>query len=374
MDAVLHLTRDCQLRCGYCYSGRKCGGAMSWEVARRAIDLAFAEPDNPFTQVRGIAFFGGEPLLEWDLLARVAAYARRKERDSSRPARFSVTTNGLGLSPERLEFLRRERFDLCFSMDGDRPAQDASRRLADGTSSFERTQAALREALGALPDLEVVAVVTPANVRFLPQSVEYLSSLGARRIILNPDYYSPWSEKDLADWRGAYQAVGDFFLRQFRTGQACCVSFLVIKILTKIHGGYSRAHFCDFGGQYMAVAPGGNIYPCQRTVGEDADAGVRMGDVFRGIDRGVQRHFACCRGACNPECLECVLRPRCRHWCNCVNYALGGDIARTPGIVCFHERLAIEVADEVASTLYAEKNPLFLKTFYLEQQSWDDWR
>jgi radical SAM protein with 4Fe4S-binding SPASM domain len=145
-------------------------------------------------------------------------------------------------------------------------------------------------------------------------------------------------------------------------------------MLTKIHGKYEVRHFCDYGGRYMAVAPSGRLYPCQRTVGEDADEAMCLGDVRQGIKRDLQRHFMQCQGKCSPECSRCVLKPRCRNWCNCVNYAVGGDILQTPAIVCFHERLAIEVADSVASTLYAEKNPLFMRTFYREDTAWHDWK
>jgi uncharacterized protein len=204
--------------------------------------------------------------------------------------------------------------------------------------------------------------------------VEFLAGLGAQKIILNPDYYSHWSNEELGAWRAGYEQVGEFFLRQCRHNRPCYISFLVIKMLTKIHGKYEVQHFCDYGGRYMAVAPSGRLYPCQRTVGEDVDEAMCLGDVRQGIKRDLQRHFMKCRGACNPECSQCVLRPRCRNWCSCVNYAVGGDILQTPAIVCFHERLAIEVADSVASTLYAEKNPLFMRTFYREDTAWHDWK
>ncbi|MBI5527132.1 MAG: hypothetical protein HY897_12425 [Deltaproteobacteria bacterium] len=129
-------------------------------------------------------------------------------------------------------------------------------------------------------------------------------------------------------------------------------------------GGFAGTLDCDFGGCYAAVAPSGNIYPCQRSLNEDRGGPLCIGNVFDGLLTERKRAIHACQGACNPACRECVLRPRCRNWCGCVNAALSGDAATVPGVVCFHERMAIEAADRAANTLFAEQNPAFMRTYY----------
>jgi uncharacterized protein len=337
---------------------------MTPEVARRAIDIALREPDRPGSGERKVAFFGGEPLLQWDLLVETVSYARGCDLRGGPPLHFGVTTNGLALSAPRLAYLKSQGFALCFSFDGSREAQEACRPFPDGSSSFDATDRRLREALEVFPDLEAVTVVSPANVRALPQSVSHLLERGVKKVVLNPDYFSQWSNDDLEAWREAYGRVAALFVERYRAGHECFINVLVVKIITRIRGGYQPGERCDFGGCYAAIAPSGNIYPCQRSVNEDHGGPLCMGNVFDGLLAGRKRAMHACQGACNPACRECALRPRCRNWCGCVNAALSGDPATVPGLVCFHERLAIETTDRAAGTLFAEQNPAFMRTFY----------
>ena len=371
MDVILHLTQDCQLNCSYCYGGRKYARVMSWETARRAIDLLFDGP-IPETPPR-LTMFGGEPLLELGLLKQCLTHAEARSAETGRPFRTEVATNGLAADDDTIEYLRLKKAEMTLSFDGVSEAQDACRRYADGASSFADTHAAMLRLLASFPDLAVCSVVSPENVGCLPESIDLFVSAGVRRLMLNPNFFAPWDESHLELWRRGYEHAAKRFVEEFQHGRVFHVLFITAKIVTHLKGGYDPCDCCDFGAKEIAVAPSGRIYPCQRMVGEDRGELGLMGDVFSGLDPTVCEQLADARQTRNAECLQCDLRPRCRNWCSCVNHRLTGRFDSTGPLVCFHERMAIEIADRAASCLFAESNPTFLKTFYPETPVSPEW-
>ncbi|MBN2685468.1 MAG: SPASM domain-containing protein [Pontiellaceae bacterium] len=135
-------------------------------------------------------------------------------------------------------------------------------------------------------------------------------------------------------------------------------------MITRLKDGYAACDRCSFGEREVAVAPSGNLYPCERLVGDDRNTEMQIGTVFDGFAEGNYLELLRRRGNANAECAECAQKERCMNWCGCINYATTGQINQVAGIVCFHEQLAIEVADRVGNALYAENNPAFLKQFY----------
>ncbi|MBU1534354.1 SPASM domain-containing protein, partial [Myxococcota bacterium] len=137
------------------------------------------------------------------------------------------------------------------------------------------------------------------------------------------------------------------------------------KIITHLKNGFEECDKCGFAEREFAVAPSGNIYGCERLIGNDDNEEMCIGNVATGFDEAKRAAIIAKRGSnVNLDCLECTYRNRCMNWCHCINYATTGAIDTTDGIVCFHERIAISVADRVGETLFNEKNPLFLNHFY----------
>jgi len=371
MDIILHLTHDCQLNCAYCYGGPKRNSAMSWEVARRAIDLLF---DQTHTEAPAlISFFGGEPLMQVPLLKQCVAYAEAKEEQTAKPFRLAITTNGLSLDETIAEYLRTKNIEPTFSFDGIREAQDACRRYVNGQSSFADTKEAMDLLLRYFPAMSICAVVSPENVKYLPASIDFFLDSGVRRLLLNPNFFVSWSEAELALWRQGYEHAAERFEKEFRNGRSVHINFITLKIITHLKGGYDACDTCDFGQKEIAVAPSGNIYPCQRMVGEDTKELGWMGDVFTGLNVKTCRNLADVREVTNRECRECDFSRRCRNWCSCVNHRLTGRFDLPGSLVCYHERMAIEIADRTASRLFQDKNNTFLETFYFEKQMTPEW-
>ncbi len=364
MDIILHLTHDCQLQCVYCYGGRRREGRMMWETAQRALDLFFDQPILDPAVKPQICFFGGEPLLEWPLLERCVSYSQERSARTHRPYRLALDTNGLLLDDEKAEYLAANGVDVVLSFDGVREAQDAARPTTNGRSSFDGTLRALNVATRHFKDFGVCAVVSPPNVQYLPAGVDFLLGNGVRRRMLNPDFFSNWADEGLNLWRKGYEHAAMRFQESFERGRPINMNLFMAKIITHLKKGYEKSDCCLFGLSEIAIAPSGRIYPCQRMVGEDTMALGLMGDVFKGIDPPAAKALDTCRSATSPECAACDIRHRCRNWCSCVNHALTGRYD-TPGpLICFHEKMVVELADQVASRLFAKKVPSFIDTFY----------
>ncbi len=369
MDVTLCLTHACNLRCEYCYAGRKFARRMSWDTARRAVDFAFA---HTVEQARAcgrvpecqLGFFGGEPLLEWELLQRVAIHARDESLRLGVGLKQTVTTNMTLLDERRAEWLREQRFHVGLSLDGNAAMHDTLRRTAAGGPSHEACARALRFFRGPDSNGEVIVVLDPRNIGHLADSVAWLIGEDMRRISLNPNFATDWDRAALDRWRVAYERVGDLWRESFRHGRPVALNVFDGKIRARINGGYRPCDRCTFGENEIAVSAAGFFYPCERLVGDDSNAELRIGHIDEGFYPRERRRILAARGNTVAECRDCPVRDRCMNWCGCVNYASTGFINRVPGVVCHHERMAIAVADRNGALLYAERNPMFLKSFY----------
>lgn len=362
---TLFLTHDCNLRCDYCYGGAKSRRHMSLATARRALELALAR-----TSARlHLVFFGGEPLLRWRTLTVVAEEALVRTRKAGIELRPTVTTNGTLLTAARIAWLREHGFVVAVSCDGVRAAHDAHRTGPGGRSSHARTAGGLRRALEAGVPVRTVLVLDPADVDLLPESLSWLHSLGAVDFVVNPNWHADWTPEALRErWSRAYTAAAALWVAAFREGRPFWLSFLDDKVSTHLKGGYTPAERCDLGRRNLVVAPSGRLYPCDRLVGEDRDERFVLGDVSSGPvpERVAELVRRTC--ALPPDCLECVVAPRCRNRCACANLALTGTVETPSETLCFHEQLAIRTADAAAAVLFGERNPAFLRRHYPEAQ------
>lgn len=366
MLLTLCLTHDCNLRCSYCYAGRKFKHGMNRHTAQRAIDLALNETRASSHPKLTLRFFGGEPLMEWDVLTECVDYATRKCRDLKIDLVLGITTNGTLLTKRRIAWLRQHDFHLGLSMDGNAAMHDVLRRFSNGRSSHQRSLKSLKLLQSHHPSFsfEVILVPDPRNVQHLAKSVQWLVDEGVCNITINPNFYIDWPEELRNKWVEQYKAVGDIYVNCYRRGEALRVNVIDGKIKTGISGGYRACDTCSFGEDEIAISPSGNIYPCERLVSDDTDNAVQIGNVFDGFDDDKRQQILSHRKPVNTECIDCNYRSRCMNWCCCINYATSGRTDSVHAIVCHHEQIAIGVADAVAGTLYREANPIFLAKFY----------
>ena len=367
---TLCLTHDCNLRCGYCYTGRKRVGNMTWEVARRAMDMALLatlEEGNRLDREPELilGFFGGEPLLEWDLLRRCDAYVRECSVQTGTRLRGALTTNMTLLDENKLAWLQDKHYDLGLSLDGTKEMHEVWRRYADGTSSYDGCLAAL-ERVASFPNLHpsVILVVDPKLVGHLNESVRFLSGICDYPLVLNTNFGASWDQSAQEKFSSEMQKTGRFYLECFREGRDLSLNLLDAKIKSHIKGGYTFGDYCGMGDQEVAVSASGHLYPCARLVGNDDRSDLRLGSVFSGFDVARRLSLRERQGKNVLLCQSCPIQDRCVHWCGCLNFESTGHIDQVSPFLCFHEQTVLNIADEVAGTLWVERNPVFLKKFY----------
>lgn len=362
LHLTLCLTQDCNLRCRYCYGGEKAGRHMTLATARQALELALSrEPE----QLRMI-YFGGEPLLRWRTMLELDDLARELASGAGAAVSSSVTTNGTLLTAERAEQLAERGFQVVLSCDGVEPAHDRNRVDRRGRGSHAATLAGLEAALAAGLRSRVVLVIDPSNLAWLAESADWLAGLGAHDLVANVNWAADWEAEGVeARLASAYQELAQRYVERFRRGRPFWISLIDDKIATHLRGGYSAGQRCDLGRRDLVVSPRGNLYPCDRLVGEDSPrAPMVIGHLEGGVDP--ERLARVIGAACQlpPECVECDLRDRCKNRCGCANLAMTGSIERPGGALCLHEQLAIACADAAAERLVAEENEAFLSRHF----------
>lgn len=365
MGLTLCVTHDCNLRCTYCYAGEKRHVAMSRETAFRAIDFALGHhlathpQGTPFV----LGFFGGEPLLEWDLVQAADDYAAESCRKAGIPLGRTLTTNGTLLDPERIAWMGDRRYRLGVSIDGGPSLHDRQRQFPDGRGSFTAAtrHLALLEALRPAPEL--FCTVDPTTVRLVPEAIGDLASRTSLRIALNPNYEARWDEAAAAAFEEAWRALAELVLASYRKGRPIRLTWFEGKVQTLLLGGYRDCDRCAPVRRELACAPSGNLYPCAALVGDDDRQDLLLGNIRDGFDPDALARMASRVGNRNEACRNCPAAPRCMNWCFCNNWHATGSPDLVSPLLCLHERLSINLADQIAEILIAERNAAFASIF-----------
>lgn len=349
----LILTHACNLSCSYCYMGEHHAGAMTADVARRAVELGFAE-----SEALRVAFFGGEPLLAWDLLVETATFARRRAAERGGSVTFQVTTNGTLVDRPRAAILRDLGVRVALSLDGTAPAHDVARRDPRGAPSSPRALAGAAALAAEGVPFDVIAVVTPESAPSLVESVRFLDSLGPTSIVLNPAWEAPWTEAHLPIWREQLAGLAALWEERFLAGSRLPLPLFEGKLAAAARG--ARGAECSVGRWSVAVAPSGRLYPCDRLVADDRDARWVVGH----LDEGFAARRRIPRGHADPGCEPCAERYRCNASCACANIAETGQSDHAGGVQCWYEQAVIELADAAGWRLLGAGHEGFAEAVY----------
>lgn len=305
MRLTLVLTHRCNLGCDYCFAGRKFNRSMPDELAMRAIRMAFrTPPEEPV----GLSFFGGEPMLEFPLLARLTRQAVRLAQRSGRRLEFSITTNGTLLSPRHLHFLRHYGFYVALSIDGVGAVQDRHRTFVGGRNSSEVVWRNLARAVERLERLHVMSVVNPDTLDGLLELAEKLYRLGVGSMSLLPNHEAFWSDAERARVREVYHRLARISFATLETDERFAITpFAQMHPVRPL-----RVPACGFGEGECTVSPRGHLYPCAKLVGTDTHEAVRIGSLDQGLDRDRVGQLSACRQGRECHCLELMPGPRQR--------------------------------------------------------------
>lgn len=340
MNISLILTKQCNLRCQYCFETHE-NVYMTEETALKAMDLAVSHHDRSV----GVSFFGGEPLLCKPLIYKCVEYSKRfKDIKFS----WNMTTNGLLLDEEFLTFARDNGIEIAMSHDG--LMSRINRVYPDGSDCLDRLDEKLALLLRYQPSAFIMATTTADTAGDVFGSVRYLFERGVKRLNLAIDSRpcAGWDETGMKELSGQLQMVGDFVFEQFCRGRDVYFIPFEEKILSITKD--RACHVCRLGWRKPYIDWDGLIYPCIQFGGA---AAFRIGTVTEGIHQ--ERRDSIYQSSLKkPEiCTDCALQKRCVNDCACINYQQSGDMSQVSGEQCAFQRLLIERADEMARKMLA---------------------
>lgn len=352
----LHIAHDCNLACKYCFAGEGeyhgDRSLMSYEVGKKALDFLIANSGNRVNLE--VDFFGGEPLMNFDVVKDLVAYGRSQEKLHNKKFRFTLTTNGVLLSDEVMEFANKEMANVVLSIDGRKEIHDKMRPTRNGKGSYDiiidkfKKMAELRNQT----NYYVRGTFTHFNTDF-SKDVLHLADLGFKQISMEPvvateDAEYAIREEDLPQLFEEYDALAKEMVEREKAGKG----FNFFHFMIDLSGGpclYKRLSGCGSGTEYLAVTPWGDLYPCHQFVG--------MQDFCLGnVDEGIQKtevvdEFKLCNVYAKEKCRDCFARFYCSGGCAANSYNFHGNLLDPYEVGCELERKRVECAIMIKAAL-----------------------
>ena len=360
----LHVSHTCNLNCGYCFAsqGKYHGerALMSFEVGRRALD--FLVENSGSRHNLEVDFFGGEPLMNFDVVKQLVAYARSVEKERGKNFRFTLTTNGMLIDDDVIDFCNREMSNVVLSLDGRKEINDRTRVDYAGNGSYDRIVPKFQKLVKARggKNYYMRGTFTHANPDFT-NDVFHMADLGFTELSMEPVVCAPddpaaLTEQDLAVVKEQYELLAFDMLRREKEGNP--ITFY--HYMLDLENGpciYKRISGCGSGTEYMAVTPWGDLYPCHQFVGEEA---YKLGDIWSGVtDTALREEFRACNAYARPECRDCWAKLYCSGGCAANAYHASGSIRGIyePGCELFRKRIECAVMMRVAEAEQKESKP-----------------
>ena len=364
MNALLHLTHDCNLRCPYCFTGKKFDREMTSDTVKKTVEFV-VDYAKQHEQRAVFSFFGGEPMMAWDRMKELVIYAEEVAAREGVTAIFRMNTNGMLIKEEHLQFFDEHELIFILSIDGNEEMHDAERRTEGGVGSFEVLSKKLPRFLEHNPGLMASVVITPTNLKFAAAGLAYLLDTGFRYLIIKPDVTQAWSRADIDLLEQQYSLVADDYLARCRRGDEVYINLFDDKWINHTKGAEAISIRCDVGSSQISISPSGNIFPCVRWVKEDEGTVPNLGDVFNGFKAEALAKIRAESAAPKTPCTDCSYSDgRCANECACEHYSATGRIDTPAPALCEHEQVMVPIADRVGNTLWAEQNPVFLRKLY----------
>lgn len=352
----LHIAHDCNLACRYCfaqegeYHGKR--ELMSFETGKAALDFLIANSGN--RRNLEVDFFGGEPTLNFQVVKDLTAYGREQEKLHNKKFRFTLTTNGVLLNEDIMEFANREMSNVVLSIDGRKEVNDKMRPFPNGTGSYDLIVPKFLELAGRRnqENYYVRGTYTHHNLDF-SKDVLHLADLGFRQISVEPVVAPP--EADYAiqedDLPALYEQY-DLLAKEMVSRQKSGNGFTFFHFMIDLEGGpcvAKRLSGCGSGTEYLAVTPWGDLYPCHQFVGNER---FLMGNVRDGVtNTKIRDEFKGCSVYTKEKCRNCFARFYCSGGCAANSYNFHGNIQDAYDIGCALQKKRIECAIMIKAAL-----------------------
>ena len=345
----LHIAHDCNLACKYCfaeegeYHGRR--ALMSYEVGKKALDFLIANSGT--RRNLEVDFFGGEPLMNWQVVKDLVAYGREQEKLHDKHFRFTLTTNGVLLNDEVQEFVNKEMDNVVISLDGRKEVNDQMRPFRNGKGSYDLIVPKFQKLAESRNQEKyyIRGTFTRNNLDF-SKDVEHFADLGFKQMSIEPvvgDDTEPYAiqKEDLPQIFEEYDKLAKFLIEREKSGRG----FNFFHFMIDLEGGpcvSKRLSGCGSGTEYLAVTPWGDLYPCHQFVGNED---FLLGNVDEGIKRqDICDEFKCCNVYAKEKCRNCFAKFYCSGGCAANSYNFHGDIHNAYDIGCALQKKRIECA------------------------------
>ena len=353
----LHVAHTCNLNCSYCFAsqGKYHGdrALMSFEVGKRALDFLI-ENSGHRTNLE-VDFFGGEPLMNWDVVKQLVTYARTQEEPHHKKFRFTLTTNGMLIDDDVIDFANREMSNVVLSLDGRKEIHDRLRVDYAGNGSYDRIVPRFQKLVASRggKNYYMRGTFTHANPDFT-KDVFHMADLGFTELSMEPVVCAPGdpaalTAEDLEIVKEQYEILAKDMLRREKEGKPITFYHYMLDLT----GGpcvYKRISGCGSGTEYMAVTPWGDLYPCHQFVGEEK---YKLGNIWDGVtNTALREDFRACNAYARKECDDCWARLYCSGGCAANAYHATGSIRGVyeAGCELFKKRIECAIMMKVAES------------------------
>ena len=351
----LHVAHTCNLNCSYCFAsqGKYHGqrALMSFEVGKRALD--FLVENSGSRHNLEVDFFGGEPLMNWQVVKDLVAYARSIEKEKGKNFRFTLTTNGVLIDDDVIDFCNKEMSNVVLSLDGRKEIHDATRVDYAGHGSYDKIVPKFQKLVAARGEKSYYmrGNFTHRNPDFT-KDVFHMADLGFQELSMEPVVCAPddpmaLTPEDLTIVKEQYEILAKEMIKRNREGRGFTFYHYMID-LTRGPCVYKRISGCGSGTEYMAVTPWGDLYPCHQFVGEEA---YKLGDIWQGVtSEALREEFRSCNAYARPECADCWAKLYCSGGCAANAYHATGSIrgVYAPGCELFKKRIECAIMIKAA--------------------------
>lgn len=353
----LHVAHTCNLNCDYCFAsqGNYHGdrGLMPFAVGKQALDFLIASSGSRVNLE--VDFFGGEPLMNWQVVKDLVAYARTQEPIHHKKFRFTLTTNGMLIDEDVIDFADRQMSNVVLSLDGRKEIHDRLRVDYKGNGSYDAIVPKFKRLVESRGDKDyyIRGTFTHANPDFT-KDVFHMADLGFTQLSMEPVVAAEGdpaalTSEDIEIVKQQYEILAQDMLRRQREGRPITFYHYMLDLT----GGpciYKRISGCGCGTEYMAVTPWGDLYPCHQFVG---DAAYKLGDIWEGVSNSpLQEEFRTCNAYSRPECSDCWAKFYCSGGCAANACHASGSIRGVykPGCELFKKRIECAIMMKVAET------------------------
>lgn len=355
----LHIAHDCNLACKYCfaeegeYHGRR--ALMSFEVGKKALDFLIENSGN--RRNLEVDFFGGEPLMNWEVVKQLVEYGRSKEKEHNKNFRFTLTTNGVLLNDEIMEFLNKEMSNVVLSLDGRKEVNDMMRPFRNGKGSYDMIVPKFQKFAQkrGQKDYYIRGTFTRNNLDFSKDVMEF-ADLGFKQMSIEPVVASEEEsyaiqKEDIPKICEEYDKLAKEYIKRKKEGRG----FEFFHFMIDLEQGpcvAKRLSGCGSGTEYLAVTPWGDLYPCHQFVGEEE---FLLGNVEEGITNiNMRDEFKLCNVYAKEKCKDCFARFYCSGGCAANSYKFHHSITDAYDIGCELERKRVECAIMIKAALAEE--------------------